>query len=145
MRRETAEALNRLRRELALVDRWLTVLRSEPKPEELEAGGDNTPLSEVADATQIAEDREVRAALLDTLVVREGRLRWAIERASRDRYGLCVNCGEPISASRLRAVPEAERCIACQTSLEDLRRSHGPGAYDWLEAGEEQQQRAAFD
>ena len=145
MRRETAEALNRLRRELALVDRWLTMLRSEPKPEELESGGDNTPLSEIADATQLAEDREVRMSLIDSLVVREGRLRWAIERASRGRYGLCVNCGEPIGPGRLRAVPEAERCLTCQASLEDLSRSHGPGAYEWLEAGERLQERTAFD
>ena len=131
MREETTEALVRLRKELVIVDRWIDVLRSEPKPEELEGGGDNTPLSEVADATQAAEDREVRAAMLDSLQAREGRLRWAIERVFQGRYGLCLNCGEPIGDGRLRAVPEAEHCLLCQATLESLARSRGPGAYGW--------------
>lgn len=31
------------------------------------------------------------------------------------RYGLCAECGQPISAERLEALPYALRCVACQT------------------------------
>jgi DnaK suppressor protein len=42
----------------------------------------------------------------------------ALQRLDDGRYGLCVDCGEPIDAGRLRAQPAAPRCIACQRSAE---------------------------
>jgi len=145
MNRQTAGALKKLREELDRVNHWIADLRSEPRPEELQAGGDNTPLSEIADASQIAEDQEIRATLLDTLIVRKGRLEWAIDRTLKGRYGACVNCGEAITVGRLIAVPEAERCVRCQAQIEAHRRLHGPRAFGWIEAGERLQERAAFD
>lgn len=38
----------------------------------------------------------------------------ALARLQNGRYGLCVNCAEPIEAPRLRALPWARHCIACQ-------------------------------
>ncbi|HKN93676.1 MAG TPA: TraR/DksA C4-type zinc finger protein [Thermoleophilaceae bacterium] len=32
--------------------------------------------------------------------------------------GACVDCGDRISAARLKALPEAERCVSCQRELE---------------------------
>jgi len=145
MNRQTAGALKKLREELDRVNHWIADLRSEPRPEELQAGGDNTPLSEIADASQVAEDQEIRATLLDTLIVRKGRLEWAIDRVGRGRYGACVNCGEEIAIGRLVAVPEAERCVRCQALIEAHRRLHGPGAFGWIEAEERLQERATFD
>jgi len=137
--------LNELCEERDHVNHWIADLRSEPRPEELQAGGDNTPLSEIADAMQIAEDQEIRATVLDSLIVRKWRLEWAIDRVRKGRYGLCVNCGESIAASRLVAVPEAERCMRCQAQVEGLHRLHGPLVFGWIEAGERLQERAAFD
>lgn len=145
MHRDTDTALRKLHTELDRVNRWITDLRSEPLSEELQAGGDNTPLTEVADATQIAEDLEIRATLIDTLILRKGRLEWAIDRARKGRYGVCVNCGGTIAAGRLAAVPEAERCVRCQAEIEDMRRLHGHRASGWIEADERLQERAAFD
>ena len=34
--------------------------------------------------------------------------------------GICLDCGEPIPEARRRAVPEATRCVACQTELEQI-------------------------
>ncbi|MBI2204436.1 MAG: TraR/DksA family transcriptional regulator [Candidatus Rokubacteria bacterium] len=39
------------------------------------------------------------------------------------RYGTCEDCGEEISAKRLKALPFAMRCIACQSSMEGVRRA----------------------
>lgn len=41
----------------------------------------------------------------------------ALERMDREDYGICMNCGDPISDRRLRAIPWALHCIACQERL----------------------------
>lgn len=37
----------------------------------------------------------------------------ALERIENGTYGLCGVCGEPIGEARLRAMPEAIRCLGC--------------------------------
>ena len=32
--------------------------------------------------------------------------------------GACVECGDRISAARLKALPDAKRCVSCQRALE---------------------------
>lgn len=39
----------------------------------------------------------------------------ALERLDADRYGTCEVCRQPISATRLEALPYATRCLRCQT------------------------------
>jgi len=41
----------------------------------------------------------------------------ALERMDHEDYGVCTNCGDPISSRRLRAIPWALHCIACQERL----------------------------
>lgn len=36
--------------------------------------------------------------------------------------GICVDCGDHISPARLKALPEAERCVSCQRELEARER-----------------------
>jgi DnaK suppressor protein len=47
-----------------------------------------------------------------------------IDRALSDvdagRYGVCVECDEPIAAKRLKALPFTTRCLECQTRSERL-------------------------
>ena len=43
----------------------------------------------------------------------------ALERIETGEYGGCEDCGEPITSSRLRAVPWAPKCVACQQETED--------------------------
>lgn len=67
---------------------------------------------------EAASDAEYREKLLrDRLKLTEqlerlGRARRAIEAGT---YGVCVDCGQPIPDGRLRAIPDAERCVACQS------------------------------
>lgn len=54
---------------------------------------------------------------LDALDVR-GRdalaaIRAALSRIESGNYGWCVACGAPIEEARLRAEPEADRCLGC--------------------------------
>ncbi len=43
----------------------------------------------------------------------------ALERIETGEYGECEDCGDPITSSRLRAVPWAPKCVACQQETED--------------------------
>ena len=41
----------------------------------------------------------------------------ALERIADGTYGSCEECGGPIGRQRLRAIPEARRCIACSEAI----------------------------
>lgn len=41
----------------------------------------------------------------------------ALQRMDSHEYGVCLACGEPISAKRLEAIPWAVCCIDCQERL----------------------------
>jgi len=53
---------------------------------------------------------------------RESRLirkvRQALERIENGTYGMCEECGEPISVKRLEARPVAAKCIDCKENEE---------------------------
>lgn len=46
----------------------------------------------------------------------------ALAKFAAGDYGVCERCGEPISASRLEATPEARLCFICQSRQEKARR-----------------------
>jgi RNA polymerase-binding transcription factor DksA len=58
-------------------------------------------------------------------LVRVASTLWSIEAALKTLdhgcYGICLGCGRPIPARRLRAVPTAIRCRECQESAEAER------------------------
>jgi len=49
----------------------------------------------------------------------------ALKRIEANTYGVCLECEEPISAKRLKALPWAKYCITCQDAKDrenaDLR------------------------
>jgi RNA polymerase-binding transcription factor DksA len=79
--------------------------------------GDESVANMLADVDIAAVDRDV------------GELReveGALARMSEGRYGVCVDCGEAIGHSRLKANPAAARCIACQGRQERASARHTP-------------------
>src|SRR5262245_30230867 len=96
----------RLEKELDDVGRRLEAIRDEGLSEETEAMGDNTPLSEAADAAQVVEQRENELQVLDWLVRRSEDLNRALGHLDDETYGLCESCGNPIAPKRLLARPE---------------------------------------
>jgi DnaK suppressor protein len=74
------------------------------------------------DGIQANESREVGLATRELLMKRVNRLSAALDRMSEGAYGTCVECGEAISAARLRAMPEVQACVRCQDSIERLGR-----------------------
>ncbi len=45
----------------------------------------------------------------------------ALDRIESGDYGTCLSCEKPIPAKRLRALPWARYCVACQEELATLR------------------------
>jgi len=71
------------------------------------------------DEVQLAAERELTTRSLE----RESRLlrnvRAALGRIAEGTYGTCFECEEEISHKRLRAVPWATLCIACQEEADE--------------------------
>ena len=40
-------------------------------------------------------------------------IEWALVRLKKGNYGICAECGRPISHARLKAVPWADYCLTC--------------------------------
>ena len=70
------------------------------------------------DVPQREGERGLDMALTDMETQELSRVSEALRRMDLDRYGLCLECEEPIPFDRLKAEPWALRCIACQASHE---------------------------
>jgi len=69
------------------------------------------------DRTEMAMEyayRGRRMSVLDNLQEQLIDVNKAVERIDEGIYGICTNCGQPIQAERLEALPSAELCIDCQ-------------------------------
>jgi RNA polymerase-binding transcription factor DksA len=56
----------------------------------------------------------------------------ALQRLADGKYGICVDCGKEIPAERLKAMPEAIRCVEDQRRYEALNRETGGPVTDPL-------------
>jgi len=111
----------RLEQDLLTVVSRLRRMDSAVALEELPApviAADGDALSEV----QELERREIGFATRELLVDRVNRLSAALDRLKDGEYGTCVECEEPISPARLRALPEVQTCVRCQDRIERMGR-----------------------
>ena len=67
----------------------------------------------------ITHDDEVVAAVVDTRARQVEEIDRALADIDAGRYGICRDCGEEIAKARLKILPFATRCVACQARLED--------------------------
>lgn len=61
---------------------------------------------------------DLDAALLEMRAEALQQVEDALERIDQGGYGLCVDCGKGIAPGRLRALPSATRCVACESRVE---------------------------
>jgi len=66
----------------------------------------------------ITHDDEVVAAVVDTRARQVEEIDRALADIDAGRYGICRECGEDIPKARLKILPFATRCVACQGRLE---------------------------
>jgi DnaK suppressor protein len=74
-------------------------------------------------AASLTHDAEVAFAVADRRARQLREVTRALEAIDAGRYGVCRECGEPIAKARLRVMPFATRCVACQARLEGLERA----------------------
>lgn len=70
-----------------------------------------------AEAATDAEAREKQLREVFRLRDQLERLERARQNVEAGTYGVCAACGQAIPEGRLRAVPDAERCVACQSKV----------------------------
>ena len=86
-------------------------LRIEPnRTDDAKVGGDEDeqPLNEMMQAIASSRNRNMDG-VLKRVVKALGKLR-----EDPDSYGECEECGDELPLGRLRAMPYAEFCVACQ-------------------------------
>jgi DnaK suppressor protein len=71
----------------------------------------------------ITHDDEVSFAVADQRAQQLAEVTRALEDINAGRYGICRECGEPIAKARLKVMPFATRCVACQARQEGLDRA----------------------
>ena len=64
--------------------------------------------------------QEVDFALMEMKSATLAKIDDALRRLEAGRYGKCEECGEPINAARLKALPFAALCRNCQEESEQL-------------------------
>jgi len=76
------------------------------------------------ESAAVARAKGGKAALIDQAKLAVIQRRWKLEqievalgRIADGNYGLCVDCGEEIGRSVLKAQPTMARCPACQTCV----------------------------
>jgi DnaK suppressor protein len=69
---------------------------------------------DIADKAVSSYTREFLYSLSDTDRSLLVRIDLALDRIEEGAYGLCQNCGQPMSEKRLNAVPWALLCVDCQ-------------------------------
>ena len=75
--------------------------------------GDETHDQHIGDVATAMHDREVDYTLTDNETQLLGAIDAALRRIDNGTYGVCTNCGKPISEERLEALPWASLCIDC--------------------------------
>ena len=73
-----------------------------------------------ASASDTQEEIDISLIAIQTETI--ARIDEALTRLTRGDYGQCLACGDAISQARLRALPFAIRCVACEEAIEASRR-----------------------
>lgn len=66
------------------------------------------------DQAQVSHDEYISLSLNSLDFQQLGLVEEALDRIKVGHYGFCQDCGEPIPVKRLKAIPWARYCIACQ-------------------------------
>lgn len=85
-----------------------------------EGGGNlsNVPLH-MADVGTENYDQEFTLGLIENEQETLDLIDEALDRIKEGKYGLCVECDEPIARARLLALPYTRHCIQCARKLEN--------------------------
>lgn len=71
---------------------------------------------------QVNTERDNEFALGEHEIAHLNAIEQALQRLADGHYGQCTSCGADIALARLRATPEASRCLTCQEAAEQTAR-----------------------
>ena len=71
-----------------------------------------------SDFAQILSDKATTESVQRLLDENRQQAERATSRRATGEYGVCEDCGQKISAERLSFLPEATRCVSCQSRQE---------------------------
>jgi DnaK suppressor protein len=74
------------------------------------------------DPAEVEPDDDLSFALIHIKGETLARVEEAVRRCDEGTYGYCLDCGDVIASTRLRAIPFAVRCRTCEEALETARR-----------------------
>ena len=86
------------------------------------SGGISTYTYHMADVASVHYEREVSLNIATSEQKLIYEIDEALKRIEDKSYGKCLECEKPIVARRLKAVPYASLCIACQRVSESKSR-----------------------
>jgi len=109
IRTEISKELDRLRKELAVVEQEMDALIQESG----EGAGDDQ-----ADAGTKTFEREHEMSLVINALDMVLQTERALERIDNKSYGNCEECGSPIGKARLQVFPRATLCMLCKQKEE---------------------------
>ena len=75
----------------------------------------------MADMAADTYEREVSMGLVSSEQELLYQIDEALKRLDEGTYGVCQQCSQPITMSRLKAVPYASLCVACQRVKEQQK------------------------
>lgn len=61
----------------------------------------------------------LKLSFQDSEVDEYNRIVQALKKIDEGTYGICADCGGPISEKRLKSYPNAGRCLICQEAFEE--------------------------
>jgi DnaK suppressor protein len=127
-REELAAFRAMLQQQLELVQGNLNALAGDNlKRSPLESTGDiSTHSTHMADHGTDNFDRELALSLASSRQDSLYDIEDAIRRIDDGEYGACESCDKPIERPRLKALPFAKKCVACQNAAERGRGRHQP-------------------
>ena len=75
-----------------------------------------------ADETQAASEQATVAAIKDILERDREQAEHSARLRAQGQIGICEECGGPIGAERMQALPESTRCVRCQAQFDQAVR-----------------------
>ena len=90
---------------------------------EMTDNNDNYP--DPTDRATAESDRNFELRIRDRERKLISKIKAAIERIEEGAYGICDECGDDISHSRLEARPVTTLCIDCKTKQENYEKAQG--------------------
>lgn len=106
-----------------LLTKRMQDLLEEAKDTVVEMTDDDETFPDPNDRATLESDRNFLLRIRDRERKLITKIKKALERVEDGRFGLCEECGEEISAGRLKARPVTTLCIECKEEQEKLEKA----------------------